>query len=166
MLPTMNTSLDHLQIPNREGSSISKPRRTSSFIIKPNPFDKRIPSNLSLPCVNHSILKASTSFCKPPSVASGLSVYYTPMINEDDDKIEVISSRASQTIESSPPTPAVELSSVMKTNLIKTDTVLKQRKRFGLCSLLQTGSTANPFLHKRYLFKKPARFALLLLFAY
>ncbi|CAF2508500.1 unnamed protein product [Rotaria sp. Silwood2] len=156
MSTTSNIPMDYLEVPNKKTKDNSDiPRRTSSFIQKSNPTCKRMPSNLSLPCVNHGILKSSNSSCRPLSISSRSSVYYTPMINEDDDKTELIPSIVVPTTESSPLIDNIEL----KHNPIdndrlhdihkENDHIFNTQRQYGLGALLRQSYWSNhPFTLK------------------
>ena len=83
MTTTTKNSTDYLKVPTPQDLVQSKPpRRTASFIDRPNRIDERTASNLSLPSAGHGILKPANTHH-----SSHLSVHY----KEDAlDKIEVI----------------------------------------------------------------------------
>ncbi|CAF1217232.1 unnamed protein product [Adineta steineri] len=90
MLTTPDTPLDCLKIPDNQKLLSPKPRRTISFTEQPGQVDERIASNLSLSSLKPSILKKPNS-----TVSSQLNVYYTPMDNDNKEKIPFHSSSTS-----------------------------------------------------------------------
>ncbi|CAF0789140.1 unnamed protein product [Rotaria sp. Silwood1] len=149
MSTASNISMDYLKIPTNQETDNSEPRRTSSFIQKPNSINKRIPSNLSLPCVNHGILKSSNSSCRPLSISSHSSVYYSPMIDEYDDQTELIPSLVVPTIELSPSINNSQLENTSTDNDQLQNTAKKNdhhfyiQRRYGLSTLLTQSYWSN-----------------------
>ncbi|CAF3811285.1 unnamed protein product [Rotaria sordida] len=143
MFPTSNIPMNYLKVPTNEKLDNTESRRTCSFIQNPNRIKKRAPSNASLPCINHGILKSSNSSHRPQSISSRSSVYYTPMISEDDDKVELISSIIVP--------PTTESSSLINNNQLehthkKNDGHFNIPRQYGLSTLLRKSYWSNhPF---------------------
>ncbi len=145
MLTTPEIPLDYLKVPTNQRVVHSKPRRTSSFIVKSNQFDERFASNLSLPSAGNSILNGPNPSRQPQSISSHLSVHSALRTNEneneDEDKIEFIPSLI---------VPTIELSPLRENTKTNNHHFLKVPKNYRLHELLQESGWSNPLLHGRY----------------
>jgi hypothetical protein len=125
MTTTSKNARDYLKVPDHQDFVQSKlPRRTASFIDKPNRIDERTASNLSLPSAGHGILKQANT---PHS--SHLNVHYEP---NTIDKIKII--------------PTIESPDLIEPRSRNNQHTFKIPTHYGL----QKSSWINSFSQKRY----------------
>jgi hypothetical protein len=135
----METPIDYLTVPDNQNLVQSNPRRTASFNEKLNQLDERLASSLSLPSATNSILKKSNS--PRNSISSRLNVHYTPVANENDDKVEIM--------------PTIEPPPLIQNNRLKNFHTnnrhhSKPSKSHGFIKSLRNSRPPTTFLQERY----------------
>ncbi len=133
MSTTPETPMDYLKVPTNRRLVHSTPRRNASFVLKSNQSDERIASNLSLSSAGHSILKQPNASLQHPTTSSRLSVHYSAVKNEDEDKSSTL----------------IENNQVEPTQT-QNHHSLKMPEHYGLPKLIKESRWSNPFGEGRY----------------